>query len=124
MASLEDRVCEVHGLTVHRGYRDNRRVDYVFWKCGKCEAEDQRKRRRSNKVRAIKYKGSSCSRCGLEDKENPEIYDFHHTDPTQKEFKPSMLRKSSWEKHKAELDKCILLCSNCHRIVHKEEGYV
>ncbi len=42
--------------------------------------------------------------------------DFHHVDPSTKEFGVSnkgMTR--SWEKIKAELDKCILVCANCHR---------
>ena len=43
--------------------------------------------------------------------------DFHHLDPSIKEF--NLTRNSiGWEKLKPELDKCVLLCSNCHRMIH------
>ena len=47
---------------------------------------------------------------------------FHHLDPSQKEFSISSKTKSSgrisWGRIKRELDKCVLLCSNCHAGVH------
>jgi len=46
--------------------------------------------------------------------------DFHHID-TNKEFKISNVRCYSKKKLKAEIDKCIVLCSNCHREVHFNE---
>lgn len=47
-----------------------------------------------------------------------EALEFHHLDPTEKEFEISDRR--SWEALTAELDKCILLCANCHREYHSE----
>jgi len=45
--------------------------------------------------------------------------DFHHIDPKEKEFGLSVKRLTrSWEKMKKELDKCVLICANCHREVH------
>ena len=45
--------------------------------------------------------------------------DFHHEDPTKKEYGISSNGSTiSWEKLKIELDKCILLCANCHRELH------
>ena len=46
-----------------------------------------------------------------------EVYDFHHRDPSQKDFSISKNAKS-FEKCKQELDKCDLLCANCHRLRH------
>ena len=43
---------------------------------------------------------------------------FHHLDPTQKDFGISGTTKS-FEKLKPELDKCVLLCANCHGEVHE-----
>ena len=45
--------------------------------------------------------------------------DFHHLDPSQKEFGISMDGITrSWERVQKELDKCVLVCSNCHREIH------
>ena len=44
---------------------------------------------------------------------------FHHLDPAQKDFGLSVRGLTrSWEKMRAELDKCVLLCANCHSEVH------
>ena len=72
------------------------------------------KRRRELKRRAVEYKGGACICCGYH--QHVGVLDFHHIDPTTKEFGISgkgMTR--SWEKIKTELDKCILVCANCHR---------
>lgn len=71
------------------------------------------------KLKCLEYKGSSCSRCGY----NKYIgaLEFHHVDPTQKDFGIGQisLRKFN-DAIKKELDKCIVLCSNCHKEVHNE----
>lgn len=65
---------------------------------------------------AIKYKGGKCYDCqGI----FPYVvYDFHHLNPAEKEFQWPQLKLRSDKAIKKELDKCILLCSNCHRIRH------
>src|SRR5918993_4024704 len=75
--------------------------------------------RRREKVRlmAVEYKGGRCQVCGYE--RCIEALEFHHLDPTQKDF--GISRKGytrSWEKVKEEVDECILLCANCHREFH------
>lgn len=69
----------------------------------------------------MKYLGWECNVCKLVDKDYPQIYDFHHKDPTQKDFAISQTSKSL-EKLKSELDKCIVLCANCHRREHANIG--
>ena len=60
-----------------------------------------------------------CEVCGLIGVEsNQVVFDFHHLDPTLKDYTPSNLMDKSLERLHNELDKCILLCSNCHRQVH------
>lgn len=68
-------------------------------------------------VKQDKLKGG-CSVCGIY---HPAILDFHHTDPTKKDFTIAKSRTKSKEKFLKELDKCIVLCSNCHRILHWRE---
>ncbi|MDT7542376.1 MAG: hypothetical protein QOE33_2280 [Acidobacteriota bacterium] len=66
---------------------------------------------------AVKHKGCRCQVCGYE--HCIEALEFHHLDPKQKDFGISNKGYTrSWEKVKKEVDKCILLCANCHREVH------
>jgi len=70
--------------------------------------------RRRLKARAIAYKGGRCTLCGYS-RCNAAL-EFHHLDKATKGFglaKGGRIR--SWESIMKELDKCILVCSNCHR---------
>lgn len=57
----------------------------------------------------------SCS-CG---EKEPCCLDFHHVDKDNKTVKVSTaIRRLSINKIKKEIEKCIILCSNCHRKLH------
>jgi 5-methylcytosine-specific restriction endonuclease McrA len=72
------------------------------------------KRRRKIKVLAIEYKGGKCQVCGYN--KYPGALDLHHTSHKDKEFGIGDKGYTrSWDKVKAELDKCVLVCANCHR---------
>ena len=74
------------------------------------------KRRRAIKALAIEYKGGKCQLCGYDKYQG--ALELHHIDPKQKEFAISQKGHSrSWERVKKELDKCMLVCANCHREV-------
>jgi len=76
-------------------------------------------RKRSElREQALSYKGGKCEICGY--CRSSRALDFHHVNPREKDFTLSS-RMTSWVKIKKELDKCILLCANCHREVH--DGY-
>ena len=75
--------------------------------------------RRRKKIRnlAIVYKGSKCQICGYD--RYVGSLNFHHIDPASKEFGISQDGLTrSWERVKREIEKCILLCANCHAEVH------
>ena len=86
--------------------------------CKKCTNNQTIDRQRNLKIKAVNYKGGSCVRCGY-DKYYGAL-EFHHLDPSKKDFNLGNCRLTSFEKVKAELDKCILVCSNCHREIHHE----
>jgi hypothetical protein len=65
---------------------------------------------------AIEYKGGVCVDCG--GKFPPCVYDFHHLDPKEKDYNPSAASRLTLKTMFKELEKCVLLCSNCHRIRH------
>ena len=77
------------------------------------------KRRKKIRTLAVEYKGGKCERCGYS--RCLEALDFHHTDPTKKDFSISSKGYTrSWKRVQAELDKCVMICANCHREVHAE----
>jgi hypothetical protein len=57
-----------------------------------------------------------CVRCGFD---HPAALDFHHRDPAEKKFGVAQgALKYAWSTLLAEIAKCDVLCSNCHRIEH------
>ena len=65
----------------------------------------------------IQYKGGKCEECGYH--HCLEALEFHHKDPTKKDFSISSKGYThSWKKVQEELDKCVMLCANCHRETH------
>ncbi len=98
--------------------------DYYY--CEKCNlkmTQRHKKNRENTKHRAVNYLGGFCKSCG---KKYVEIcvYDFHH-DKGKKENTLAFLfaAKVEWEIIQKELDKCVLLCGNCHRIFHNKNGW-
>lgn len=71
------------------------------------------------KVAAVKLEyGGKCSRCGYD--KCLDALHFHHVDPTQKEFSLGQRRGLNIDDLRKELDKCIIVCSNCHVEIHAE----
>lgn len=66
---------------------------------------------------AVAYKGNECQCCGYD--RYIGALEFHHVDPEQKDFGiASKGYTHSWEKVKKEIEKCVLVCANCHREIH------
>lgn len=75
-----------------------------------------KKYRSDLKEKLVEYKGGKCEVCGYS--KCIEALEFHHLDPAEKEFGVSSYTSLSFEKAKKEVDKCILVCANCHREIH------
>lgn len=87
--------------------------------CKPCTSLQKIQRNRKFKQECIKYKGGKCQRCSYNKCNN--ALEFHHIDQKQKDFSISEVRnKDMNNKVKSELDKCMLLCANCHREIHEE----
>jgi 5-methylcytosine-specific restriction endonuclease McrA len=79
--------------------------------------------RKSNNTFKVKWKEFkatlSCLECGAN---HPAVLDFHHIDPEMKNASVHMLVKSkSYKKALEEIQQCVVLCSNCHRVYHYNE---
>jgi DNA invertase Pin-like site-specific DNA recombinase len=73
--------------------------------------------RKDKKRKLVEYKGGCCEKCGYD--KCIDAFDFHHMDPNQKDFGISA-KSYSFERLKKEVDKCILVCKNCHAELHYE----
>ena len=133
--SFTEKVCTLCKVNkpIQEFSKSSKALDKHQWHCKSCAKEKiklyrqqidykpktneyQLKRRLERKEWAIKYLGDQCAKCG--NKFQPHIYDFHHKNPKEKENNLGMYLAGSFTKLKKELDKCILLCANCHRDVH------
>lgn len=92
--------------------------------CKKCTLDKKRDREREHNIQYDKWFKSipkKCEHCG---ETRSYMIDFHHIDPLSKEFEISEIRGKSWaakrkiKAAKKEMEKCIQLCSNCHREFH------
>ena len=84
--------------------------------CKKCNCQITYDKQRKIKTDALAYKGGKCCMCGYN--KYFGALEFHHLDPSKKEFSIGELRAYRWEKLKPELDKCICVCKNCHAEIH------
>ena len=75
-------------------------------------------KRRAIKHALIEYKGGKCCRCGYD--KCDRALEFHHINPNEKDFSISRSMDKGINKLKEEVDKCILVCSNCHAEIHEE----
>ena len=84
-------------------------------KCNSCLVNQ---RRFSIKRKSVDYLGGKCERCSYD--KCLRALSFHHRNSSEKDFSVSGNHCHSWERIRTELDKCMLLCSNCHMEVHEE----
>lgn len=88
--------------------------------CSECAKAKVVSWRRRQKLKAIEYKGGCCEVCGYN--KCPAALSFHHKDPSEKDFGISSGKIRGWDKIKIELDKCMLVCNNCHAEIHYQQN--
>jgi hypothetical protein len=103
------KTCSICG----KQYIYRRGTGFTIQLCSSCKVSE---RRRSIKKLLVDYKGGKCSGCKY--KKFLGALQFHHTNPEEKDFQISGNHCRSIEKLKKEVDKCVLLCGNCHSEVH------
>lgn len=117
--ALSHRQCASCGVCkspedFHRPYGKRSRIQSY---CKVCQQKMQNARLKSFKQKCVEYLGSCCMHCGYS--KCIAAMEFHHKNPTEKEFGIAKVRNRAFSQViKDELDKCELLCSNCHKEVH------
>ena len=89
------------------------------YQCKSCWNQRTYKSRKEKLQNYILSRGGKCSKCGYD--KCLEALSFHHRDPKEKD--PKWNKGWQLEKLKVELDKCDLLCFNCHAETHQEHGF-
>ena len=89
--------------------------------CSECYG----KRNQMTRIRKKKYiydylSSHPCEQCW---ESRPVVLEFHHIDATQKEYDLSDMYRYSIKRIQHEIDKCQVLCSNCHKIVTAKERW-
>jgi hypothetical protein len=108
-------VCEECG----RAYAYNYRRGHSKRRCNSCRSNrtglDGRRARQELKRKMLAYKGGQCERCGYD--RCLAALCFHHV-VGSKRFNFAGSHTRSWASLRAELDKCMVLCLNCHAREH------
>lgn len=113
-------ICNRHGVSNHR-------LSGTKWKCKKCEYFYSRRYLENIKLKAVKYGGGECQKCGYD--KCWRAFNFHHIDPSKKNFgifesRPGFKKVRNWEMLRSEIDKCIMLCANCHAEIHANDDRI
>ena len=116
---MTEKTCPRCKITkpVSEYYRRKRKGKHLTSYCKKCSSEERIERGRVFKQMCLDYKGGECERCGYNGSNS--ALEFHHVNPEEKGFGLAKQNRTKFDEAiKKELDKCILLCSNCHREKH------
>jgi hypothetical protein len=116
--------CKKH-IPTEEFTKDSRRWSGVSQICKPCALlhakkyyKRTQKKYTAKKIKAVLYLGNKCASCG---QENLPIcsFTFHHRNPEEKDSDlGEFLTRNDWDSMRKELDKCDLLCFNCHQIIH------
>jgi len=87
----------------------------LYWKNPEKYRQKARDKIRKAKESLLKILGATCTRCGFN--ENIVALDFHHVDRSHK------MKEGEWKRKQVDPSGLIVLCANCHRIIHANERY-
>ena len=124
-----------HGVCIHRlekgrtekkGLGSNK-IGYVwpdYYRCVKCSSEGNAKKyEKSIYFHCIlkEERGGCCERCGYD--EHPEILQWHHLRDKVFAISRKKITEKNIYKIREEIEKCLLLCPNCHAKEHNSVIY-
>ncbi len=99
-------------------YGDGKTYDTNYW-CKPCYNRYKYQYVKDRKKAFVRSLGNECEKCGIKhDDKNTAIFDFHHRNEKTKKADWTRMRNWSLERQRDELKKCILVCANCHRLIH------
>ena len=84
--------------------------------CRKCFNDNRYSLLKQHKITLVNEFGGCCSKCGYD--KNISALEFHHLESKEKDFHFGSTKTTNIDKIRIELNKCILVCANCHREIH------
>lgn len=118
-----------------KDFRKNKsKRDGLQSKCIECDKEYARRYYQANKKHCLQRTKRNTQRliqeykewkgtleCAICDEKDPICIDLHHLDSSEKEINISTIgcRDGLTNFLKKEIEKCIPVCANCHRKIHK-----
>lgn len=109
----------------------NKKENILQTQCKQCCKVDGNNHYRSNKEKYVnratkrnkkiyeRYQAfKSTLKCQFCEEECPACLEFHHIDPSSKEYELSTMTRLGWKTFIEELSKCVCVCANCHRKIH------
>ncbi len=114
--------CKHHGRLTKSDCYKTKEYEKIRYRCKKCNVNAVLRRAKEIKDSVIQLEGGKCILCGYN--KSRRALHFHHLDPKIKEFGlcAKTMRTVSWLRVLKELDKCILVCANCHSEI--EDGLI
>jgi len=95
-------------------------ISYFVSDTSKERRQEYRRERRNSSNRELKNsRGGKCQSCGFN--QSLSSLDWHHVNPDEKDFTISARRGVSIDKLWAEIKKCVLVCKNCHAMIHNNQ---
>ena len=80
-------------------------------------------RKRNERIRKEYEDFKSSLKCERCEENHIACLEFHHLNPLEKDKPISTMFSYSKERFEAEVKKCIVLCSNCHKKLHWDENH-
>ena len=127
MTTITLRHCETCGsiidpYTHRKAYASRKYCSNRCYTRSRNTLRSQKNRSSNLKYTFVEMAGGCCQRCGYSEFQSG--LDFHHIDKSQKEITPStIITSGDYERIFLELDKCALLCKNCHMAFHADEWH-
>jgi len=114
-----DRECKKHGVTEHI-WEQPVKEKYGRYRCKKCRSFKVSEDRRKLRKEAVETAGGRCSTCGYS--KSLWALQFHHIHKDEKSYNIGDLVRDRKKKLLfEELEKCVLLCANCHAEAEEKE---
>ena len=116
---METKICSKCGIEkpiteYHKNGFDRQGNQKYRGYCKTCACKTEMVRYHAKKDFVNSYK-NECAKCG---ETREYVLDFHHKDPSQKDFTIGKISIKDSNLIQKEIEKCVLLCANCHREFH------